>query len=215
MALDLDPLDVREAATANLQRGHLVTFEIGAQLAVGRQVDEPRDLHQPLEAALIEDRRLVGPVHEGQGLVDLVHPASELGVDLVEAPRQVLLRQLQRHAQLALRVLHLQRLLDEREAQADRAAVLLVELLRLDQHPLAHADLAEVVQDGGVLDLLQPLLLNFSAANGPSQIPSTFLARSSDRVATRREWPEVVGSRDSMAVTEASTNPSNSLRISS
>ena len=33
------------------------------------------------------------------------------------------------------------------------------------------------------------------------------------RSATRNEWPEVVGSRDSIAVTEALTNPSNSAWI--
>jgi hypothetical protein len=34
------------------------------------------------------------------------------------------------------------------------------------------------------------------------------------RVATRREWPEVVGSRDSIAVTDASTNELNRWRMS-
>ncbi len=34
-------------------------------------------------------------------------------------------------------------------------------------------------------------------------------------VATRREWPDVVGSRDSIAITDASTKPSNNTRISS
>ena len=34
-------------------------------------------------------------------------------------------------------------------------------------------------------------------------------------VATRREWPDVVGSRDSIAITDASTKPSNITRISS
>ena len=41
------------------------------------------------------------------------------------------------------------------EALQDHLALVLVELLGLDQHVLAHADLAEVVQQRGVLDLLQ------------------------------------------------------------
>src|SRR5690349_22975786 len=42
-----------------------------------------------------------------------------------------------------------------------------VELLRLDQHLLAHPDLAEVVQQAGVADLLQLLAREVDAAEGP------------------------------------------------
>ena len=37
VALDLDALDVGQAAAAHLQRRHLLGLEVGAQLAVGRQ----------------------------------------------------------------------------------------------------------------------------------------------------------------------------------
>ena len=44
---------------------------------------------------------------------------------------------------------------------------------------------------------------------GPSAARSTAVASATVSAATRDEWPEVVGSRDSIAVTEAWTNPSN------
>ena len=50
VALDLDPLDVGQAAATHLQRRDLVGLEVGVQLAVGRHVDEAGDLDQPLEA---------------------------------------------------------------------------------------------------------------------------------------------------------------------
>ena len=40
-------------------------------------------------------------------------------------------------------------------------------------------------------------------ANGPVWIASTFSARPTVSMATRSEWPEVVGSRCSIAVTAA------------
>ncbi len=42
---------------------------------------------------------------------------------------------------------------------------------------------------------------------------STFSASATVSVATRWEWPEVVGSRDSIAFTLALMKPSNSVRI--
>src|SRR2546426_5889980 len=53
------------------------------------------------------------------------------------------------------------------------------------------------------------------APYAPVAQPSTTLARPTVRLATRKEWPEVVGSRDSIAVTEACTNPSKSRRMDS
>ena len=155
VALDLDALDLGQAAAPHLQRRDLLGLEVRPQLAVGRHVDEARDLDQPLEPALIQHRRLVDAAHERQRVVDLVHPPSQIGVDAGQPRRQVGLAQLQRDAQLALGVIGLEPLLDVREAQLDVAQVLLVQLLRLDQHALAHADLAEVVQHARVLQLLQ------------------------------------------------------------
>ncbi len=109
VALDLDALDLGQAPAAHLQRRDLLGLEVRPQLAAGRHVDEARDLDQPLEPALIQHRRLVDAGDEGQGLVDLVHPPSQIGVDAGKARRQVGLAQLQRHAQLALGVLGLQR----------------------------------------------------------------------------------------------------------
>ncbi len=57
--------------------------------------------------------------------------------------------------------------------------------------------------------------VKWTPASGPSETASTFFASSTDIVATRRECPDVVGSRDSIAMTDASTNPSNITRISS
>src|SRR6266571_8547538 len=44
---------------------------------------------------------------------------------------------------------------DERVAVADEPQVGGVELLGLDEHLFAHADFAEVVQEGGIADLFQ------------------------------------------------------------
>ena len=49
------------------------------------------------------------------------------------------------------------RLLDVAEAQLHQVHLLRVELLRLHEHVLAHADLAEIVQEARVADLLQVL----------------------------------------------------------
>ena len=48
-----------------------------------------------------------------------------------------------------------------------------------------------------------------TSRKGPPSSPSTFSAMPTVRVATRSEWPEVVGSRLSIAVTEARTKESN------
>ena len=82
VALDLDALDLGQAAAPHLQRRDLLGLQVRAQLAVGRQVDEARDLDEPLEPALIEHRRLVDAPDERQRVVELVHPPPQLGVDV-------------------------------------------------------------------------------------------------------------------------------------
>ena len=57
--------------------------------------------------------------------------------------------------------------------------------------------------------------LRRNAPYGPVVVASTTFASATVRFATRKEWPEVVGSRDSIAVTDALTKPSNSCRIDS
>ena len=57
--------------------------------------------------------------------------------------------------------------------------------------------------------------VKWMSRQGPSVAASTFSAIATDSVATRREWPDVVGSRDSIAVTDAFTKPSNRRWISS
>ncbi len=57
--------------------------------------------------------------------------------------------------------------------------------------------------------------MNVAAAYGPEDSLSTMRASVTVRSATRREWPLVVGSRDSMASTLAVTKPSKSFRMSS
>ena len=56
--------------------------------------------------------------------------------------------------------------------------------------------------------------LKRSSRKGPVATESACSARPTVRVATRFEWPEVVGSRDSMAVTEASTKELKRWRMS-
>ena len=53
-----------------------------------------------------------------------------------------------------------------------------------------------------------------TSRKGPWSRESSASARPTVSVATRPEWPEVVGSRDSIAVTEASTKDSKRFRMS-
>src|SRR4029077_19867671 len=55
---------------------------------------------------------------------------------------------------------------NERVAMPHETQVRRVELLRLDEDLLAHADLAEVVQQGGVANFLELLAREFEAAIG-------------------------------------------------
>ncbi len=50
-------------------------------------------------------------------------------------------------------------------------------------------------------------------ANGPPSARSTASASATVRFATRNEWPDVAGSRDSIATIDARTNPSKSCWI--
>ena len=78
---------------------------------------------------------LVGAVHLGQQL-----GGGAAGLDLL---------------QLGAQVLRLQRALDVGEALPEEEHLADVELLALDEDLLAHADLAEVVEEARVADLLE------------------------------------------------------------
>ena len=54
VALDLDALDVGEAAAADLQRGHLLALDVRPRLVVGAHVRHLADLDEALEPALLE-----------------------------------------------------------------------------------------------------------------------------------------------------------------
>ncbi len=117
----------------------------------------PGDFEQPLEASLGEHGGLVALGDEGQQLVDL-RQLTGLGLFL---PRHqgarllpvVMLEQ----AGFFRGVPERGEGADQLEAVLHRAQLVRVELLGLDQHVLAHADLAEVVQQRGVADLLDLL----------------------------------------------------------
>ena len=71
------------------------------------------------------------------------------------------------------------------------------------------------MQEGGVSQLPQLAGGEVQVAVGPLPQRLTTSASPTVRSATRNEWPDVVGSRDSMAVTDAFTNPSkDSLMLS-
>ena len=182
------------------------------------EIDEgaPPDRLERLEAAFGEHGRLVG-------LHDRVEEAGELLAALAPLalePMQpgLVRRAAARQQQLGACALELElrALIEVGEAMPDQVEVVRVELLLLHQHLLADADLAEVVQQAGVAQLAQLLAREGDVAIRPARQPIHRLRPASTViVATRPEWPEVAGSRDSIAVTAAVTNPSNSRSMSS
>jgi hypothetical protein len=83
-----------------------------------------------------------------------------------------------------------------------------VELLRLHQHVFPHADLAEVVEERGDSELHHRIRAEAHRGVRPGRTAFTISARRPASSATRNECPDVVGSRTSIAVTDAFTKPS-------
>ena len=134
-----------------------------------------------------EHGRLVGggrssattPSSSARRSIELRVERLELG--LRGAPRSIA-------ASLRREHVGLERARHEVEARADELRALVVELLRLDQHLLAHADLAEVVEEARVLELAQILAREVRVLVGAVRSRmSTALASSTVRSATRRE----------------------------
>ena len=115
----------------------------------------PGDLGDPLEAALIEHGRLVRREDEPDDVVDLGDLADQLVIDRRQLGRDLIARRLHQVADFSLEAVDLVAALDQLEALQDQVALVLVQLLGLDQDVLADADLAEVVEHPGVLDLGQ------------------------------------------------------------
>ena len=157
VALDLDALDVGEAAAPDLQRRDLLALEVRAQA----RRRAPCRASWPISTS--RSRPPSSSTVGSLALRDEGPGARRARRACARAPRPASAKRAgsssrvssMRHAQLALGVIGLERLADVREAHAKRLAVLVVELLGLDEHLLAHADLAEVVQHAGVLELLE------------------------------------------------------------
>src|SRR5215831_18472551 len=153
--LDLAPLAGVEVALADHQELQLVVAEQPALDATQVHVRDRVDLTQLLEAAFGEDRRFVGVDDGGEMAVELVSRGVAGRAKLVDG-RVVRLtpageQPLDPHA-LEREVGGLREI---REAAPDELQIARVELLFLDEHFLAHADFAEVVQQPGVPQLAQ------------------------------------------------------------
>ena len=100
------------------------------------------------------DGGLVGRRDGLEVLVEVGEHGGQLGVPLGGAIREALAAALEQPVHLAARVAQLEAAPDDLAALPDQVELARRELLGLDQHVLAHADLAEVVEQRGVADLL-------------------------------------------------------------
>jgi hypothetical protein len=116
--------------------------------------------------------------------------------------------------ELRLVVLGLQRALDVGEALADHEHLADVELLALDEHLLAHAHLAEVVQEARVADLLELVAREATSRKGPLS-SGRRLGQPTVSSATRASGPRWWGRGSRSRRRRRCTNESKRLRMSS
>ena len=149
---DLFDLRGAERAARDLERGHLLLAEQRTAFACEGLIADRADLGDAREVALAEHGRLVRAFDQRPRVEqrELARRERLLGALKVGAARTLALQ-----VDLLLEQLDLGRLQCELEPRADRVALVRVELLGLHQHLLAHADLAEVVEQRRVLELLQ------------------------------------------------------------
>ena len=201
------PPRLRKGPSAQASTGKSSSLLVAREGAGGQ-------VHERAEALLLHHRRLVRAQHRSQHALRLGAPPRVLRVDRREVVRAGAtgLERLEPGPQ----VVGLDALEDVGEALPDRDRLRGVELLPLPQVLLLDRDLAEVVEERGVAQLLHLVPREArTSANGPVVAPSTFSTRPTVRMATRSEWPEVVGSRCSTAATAAWMNSSKSFRIRS
>ena len=122
VALDLDALDVGQAAAADLQRRHLVGLEVGRSSPSGARYDRRAISTSRSKPALSSTVGSLARLTKAQASSSssIFRPSSASSSR--EARGQLGAAELQRHPQLALGVLGLERLLDVGEAQRGSTA---------------------------------------------------------------------------------------------
>src|SRR6266508_1032407 len=155
MAFDLVPLGVVQAALADREIAHFVGREKRLRRPIERQIGALRPRLQILEAPVRQDAGLVGLEHHLQEPIQFVQLLLVRRFELLgEALVTCLAIGLEKLGPLAPE-LALRRAPDERVAVTHQPQIGRVQFLRLDEHLLAHADLAKVVQQGRIADLFQ------------------------------------------------------------
>ena len=158
MRLDLAALLRAQASLRDREIGDLRRHDDGAErsgrVAVG-ELGEPQDFLAHLGR---HQRRLVGRGDHFPGAFEEGDPLGELRGDLLLAPA------LPRRALPHLRRAGKDRLVD---ARPDQRGDPRRQLPRLDEHLLADADLAEVVQHGGVAQLAELVAADADGGEGP------------------------------------------------
>ena len=154
---DLAALGVVEVALANHQELQLVILEQWTLAAIEVHERAAIDVVQRLEAAFGQDRRLVG-AHDRR------KKARQLGLTILALLGEtcqlplVILPSMREHEVGAVALeFQLGALEQEPEPAADDLQIGWIQLLLLHQHLLAHANLAEVVEQAGVAQLAQLL----------------------------------------------------------
>ena len=166
--LDLLELVAGEAAARDREDVGLVRRDEG--LGVTRVVHEgpPRDASDARRRLCGQDGGLVGRRHRLQMLVDLREQRRQLGVPLVGAGREAFAAPAQERVEFLAQELQLEPALQDLGALANQLETRGGQLLGLDEHVLANANLAEVVKERGIAELADLVGREAHVAEGPT-----------------------------------------------